>query len=400
MKTASWRQIASEAEAAELIDMGILLSWKDMRTINKALTKEQKLATIRHFALRLSERIGHRLPEEILIESLLVWLANSEKEDFVTEFIGEIVVQQNMEESCFTLVELALTTELSDHAHNHEIYAMAVALICELGITVYNIEEQYPGEIPLAKKLLEHITTYLLSVSNSDNSCIRLSLVNYFGYTERLHPEKPGFNRIMGRFGHTVLEQLFQLLFEKKTEAIALQFLLDNFPYFLNGDNHSQRIVHETCKFYMLKKPERFALFVQTVSGHVRQLDQSAWAEAKVTFLQHLFMLLKIVSDVNHKELGREIMQALSTFEDQPLRNPMVEEFIANHRLREPYKRLLSKLCLEEKKTTNIQSIIDDVAIFRTNRRGRKPSFARVDKLGTIAQVFSLSGGQNARAAS
>lgn len=93
-------------------------------------------------------------------------------------------------------------------------------------------------------------------------------------------------------------------------------------------------------------------------------------------------------------------MQALSSFEDQPLRNPMVEEFIANHRLREPYKRLLSKLCLEEKKTTNIQSIIDDVAIFRTNRRGRKPSFARVDKLGTIAQVFSLSGGQNARAAS
>lgn len=391
MKIKSWRQATSDAEVNQLIDMGILLSWKEMKYINKNLTKEQQLSSIRHFSLRLSERIGDRLPEEILIESLLVWLANSEKEEIVNEFISELIVQSNMEESCFTLVELALTTELSDNAHNNDIYAMAVALICELGITVYNIEKEYPGELKIANKLLEHIATYLLSVSNSDNSCIRLSLIHYFGYTERLHLEKVGFNRIMGRFGHTVLEQLFNLLFCKKTEAVALQFLLDNFPYFLNGDNHSQRIIHETCKFYMLKKPERFSLFIQTIAGHVQKLDAENWSQVKKAFIKHLFLLLKIVSEVNHKELGREIMHSISIFNNEPVRDEMVQDFITNNRLRDPYKRLLVKLCLEEVKTSNIQSIIDDIAIFRTNRRGRKPSFAKGEKLNTVAQVFALS---------
>src|SRR5690606_18318848 len=106
--------------------------------------------------------------------------------------------------------------------------------------------------------LLDHIATFLLSVSNANSSCIRLSLLHYFGVCERHSEQKVCFNRIMGRFGHTVLDHLFNLLFRKRSEAVALQYLVENLPHVLEADRHAQKIVHETFKFYMLKQPERF----------------------------------------------------------------------------------------------------------------------------------------------
>src|SRR5690606_26461565 len=111
-------------------------------------------------------------------------------------------------------------------------------------------------DFPKAQALLDHIATYLLSVSNTNSSCIRLSLLHYFGVTEHGSSNKLYFNRVMSRFGHTVLDHLFALLFRKKSEAVALQYLVENLPYVLGADRHSQRIVHETFKHYMLKEPE------------------------------------------------------------------------------------------------------------------------------------------------
>ena len=134
-------------------------------------------------------------------------------------------------DACFVMVELALTAEVSDQENSESIFSSAVALVCELGSLLQEVEKAYPGELgERIHKLLEHISTYLLSVSNSSNNCIRLSLLSYFSNLERGLSHKPSFNRIMARFGHTILEHLFALLFfnNKKTEGVALQFLLDN----------------------------------------------------------------------------------------------------------------------------------------------------------------------------
>src|SRR5690606_41340755 len=114
----------------------------------------------------------------------------------------------------------------------------------------------------------------------------------YFGVTEHGTVNHQSFNRIMGRFGHTVLDHLFNLLFKKRSEAVALQYLLENLAFFLEADRHSQRIVHETFKFYMLKQPERFVLFIQAFTEHLAVSGED-YDEAARVFMQHLVLLLK-----------------------------------------------------------------------------------------------------------
>ncbi|MCH2192497.1 MAG: hypothetical protein MK188_16445, partial [Gammaproteobacteria bacterium] len=270
-----------------------------------------------------------------------------------------------------------------------------VALICELGQILQFIEKEYPGELQMdTNKLLDHISTYLLSVSNSNNNCIRLSLVHYFGTLEAGKSYKPGFNRIMGRFGHTILEHLFLLLFNKKTEAIALQFLLENVPFILEADNHCQKILHETWKYYMLKKPERFALFIQTLTNHLTAEDGANSIAARKVFLQHLGVLLKIVSEVNHKDLGREIMCAIGKFNNDPFRNDLIALIVKDKAIRENFRNICGKMI----DATNGEQIVESADGFRSSKRGRKPSFAKAQKTRPIYQAAFLGHQQAARA--
>jgi len=383
----TWRLVKSLDDAKQLVDYGILLSWKDMRHLRKLLTVPQIEELVRHFALRLAERVESRLPEEILIESLLIVMANSTEEEVLNAFLEELIQQPNRMEACFTLIELAITAEISDAEHFDDIFAFAVALICELGNLVQEVERDYPDELSgKGTKLLDHISTYLLSVSNSNNNCIRLSLVQYFSSLEKGQSHKPGFNRVMGRFGHTVLEHLFTLLFNKKTEGVALQFLLENIPSILEADNHSQRILHETWKYYMLKKPERFALFIQTLTMHLKGLPEENVKVARKIFMQHLGILLKIVSEVNHKDLAREIMGSIAAFADDPYRPELIKSLITDHNIRDNFRKLLVKM----NDSQNSEQVLDEFDSFRSSKRGRKPSFAKTDKTRAIYQITFL----------
>lgn len=391
----SWRSVKGLEEAKQLVDYGILLSWKDMKHVTKVMRSDEVQELVRYFAVRLAERVENRLPEEILIESVLIVMANSASEEVLNAFLEELLQQPNRMDACAILVELAITAEISDVDHIEDIFAFAVALICELGNIIQEIEKQYPGELgDKSRKLLDHITTYLLSVSNNNNNCIRLSLIQYFGALEKGQSYKPGFNRIMGRFGHTILEHLFTLLFNKKTEAVALQFLLENIPSVLEADNHSQRILHETWKYYMLKKPERFALFIQTLAKHLSTLPEEATVICRKVFLQHLGVLLKIVSEVNHKDLGREIMSAIVAFPNDEFRQELMRALAEDKTIRDNFRKLMNKLI----EASNSDQVIEQFDGFRSSKRGRKPSFAKADKTRPIYQVTFLGHQQTAKA--
>lgn len=391
----TWKSFKSLDEAKTLVDRGILLSWKDAKHVRKVLNAKDMQELMKYFAVRMAERVESRLPEEILIESLLILMANSQEEEILNAFLEELVQQPNRMEACVTLVELAITAEVSETDHYDDIFSIAVALICELGQILQMIEREYPGELQMdTNKLLDHISTYLLSVSNSNNNCIRLSLIHYFGTLEAGKSYKPGFNRIMGRFGHTILEHLFTLLFSKKTEAIALQFLLENIPFVLEADNHSQKILHETWKYYMLKKPERFALFIQTLTNHLVSQPLREKILARKVFLQHLGVLLRIVSEVNHKDLGREIMCAIGSFNEDPYRNELISMIVKDKAIRENFRNLCARMV----DATNAEQIVDEADGFRSSKRGRKPSFARADKTRPIYQATFLGHQHAARA--
>lgn len=390
----NWKGTRSFDQARQLIDYGVLLKWRDMRTLRREIPGEDEEKIIRHFAVRLVERASVRLQAEIIVESAMIWLANAASEKLLHAFLEELFAQPGCDEACWALVEIALTSEVAENKHNGDIFEMAVALICELGVSIQEYDLAYPGEFKRAQALLDHIATYLLSVSNANSACIRLSLVHYFGTTEHTNPQRLCFNRIMSRFGHTVLDHLFSLLFRKRSEAVALQFLLENLPYVLEADRHSQKIVHETFKYYMLKQPERFSLFIQAFADSLRELDDD-FEESRKTFMQHLAAMLRVASDVNHKQLGREFLTAMLKFTGYSFCAPILDAVARDDEMRRPFRELL-----EQMRGTASTGVVDAVAQFRSSKRGRKPSFSRAEGLGTLHQVHYLGGIDIQKAAS
>lgn len=386
--SASWKGIKTVDQCKNLIDYGVMLKWRDMRTLRREFTEADEKEVIRHFALRLVERRGQRLQAEILVESVMIWLANAASETLLHTFLEQLFSQPGCDEASWALVEISLTSELSENSHDTDIFEMAVALICELGLAVQEYEKNYPGEFDRAQALLDHIATYLLSVSNTNSACIRLSLVHYFGVTEYALTNKQSFNRIMSRFGHTVLDHLFTLLFRKRSEAVALQFLLENLPYVLLADRHSQKIVHETFKYYMLKQPERFSLFVQAFSDDLVANRSMGFEESRRVFLQHLAAMLKVASDVNHKQLGREFITAILKFDQDAFCHELLAALGNEVEIRPVFIELIAQL----QSGNEIEESDLAVAQFRSSKRGRKPSFARAEGLGTMHQVHYLGG--------
>lgn len=389
----SWRGIKSVEEAKRLVDYGILLTWKEAKLMKRVFSDDKIADLAKHFAIRLAERVENRLPEEILVESLLILTSNFQSEKVLSSFLEELLLQPNQVTACNILTEISLTCDLSDSEHHDELFSMAVAIICELGAVVRSLKERYPEEIPGADRIMSHISTYLMSVSNSSNPCIRLSLVHYFGVSEQGKADKPGFNRIMGRFGHTVLEHLFVQLFNKKTEGVALQYLLENLPFVLEGDNHCQNILHETLKFYMLKKPDRFCLFIHTLAQRLRSQDISPLA--KQVFLKHLGVLVKLVSDLNHKDLGREILTTIVSFDGENFRDDLIGLISQDTSIKPFFVQTLEKLIRSHEKG-HLDSVVNSA--YRTGKRGRRPSFAKFDDLKPIDQVYFLGQRQVARA--
>lgn len=385
--TTSWKSFGSMDEARYLIDVGSLLNWKDFKHLRKVLDDEQIKELVTYGAVRLAERVESRLPEEILIESLLVIFANGQNEDILVAFLQELLAQPNRLEACMILVELSIAAEISETDHVDEIFAIAVALICELGSMVRAIQVDNPKEFTATSaKLLDHISTYLLSVSNTNDNCIRLSLFHYFGTMEKGRTHKVGFNRIMGRFGHTVLEHLFTLLFNKKTETVALQFLLENMPNILEADSHSQTILQETWKHYLLKKPERFALFIQALGQYLVSLPDEEARVCRKVFMQHLALLLKKVAEVDHKELGREIMSAMAGFKREPYFQELVLMIVRDQSIRDSFRKLVAKMA----ESTDMEGVLGRDEEFKSSKRGRKPSFNKGDKTRLIYQVKFL----------
>ncbi|NRA44688.1 MAG: hypothetical protein HRU09_07015 [Oligoflexales bacterium] len=387
-----WKDVKTVEDALLLVEAGVIIKWKEMRTLKRSLSEEDQGTVLRHFAKRLCERSNDRLACEIIVESLLIWIANAINEPLIAAFLDQLFEEENHDLACRALVEIALTSEVAENSHDEEIYSMAVALICELGIAIREYDNRYPKQFTNAKEVLDHMTTYLLSVSNNNNTCIRLSLLHYFGYICSHKPDKTSFNRIMNRFGHTVLDHLFSHLFNKKSEAISLQFLLENLPFTLEADSNCQRILHETFKYYMLKKPERFALFIQTFTDHLIQVENHD--HSKKVMMQHIGALFKVVSEVNHKTLARELLIAIQKFESCQFKDELIEHILGDRTIRPMFRDLLSQL----KDSGGSNQFAESVAQFRSPKRGRKPSFSRANNIGTMGQVTFLGGLEIAKA--
>ena len=208
-KLFGWKDVVDIISARRAIDTGCLLMWDDAKQAIRKLDETSQVDMIRHITQRLGERWNDRLATEILVESLLVTLATMNKESLLVAFLEEVINGRDFENVARVFVEISLSTEVTDDDREIAARATAVALICELGFNIQHIEDEYPGQLERGKALLDHIATYLLSVGNTNIPSVRLSLLRYFSNSEYGANHKPGFSKVMNRFGHSMFDALF-----------------------------------------------------------------------------------------------------------------------------------------------------------------------------------------------
>ncbi len=387
----TWPEVTSINEAQELVDCGIVLRWDDVSTLRKNLPHAEHETLVKYFAQRLAERAHHRLSSEIIIESFLIFVSSDPSENVCNYFLEEIFTHPSCEQACKTLLDVSLSNLVCDDEHNDDIYSMAVALICEMGLSLKEAQKVYPDNFTFADKLLEHIDSYLLSVSNFNSFNIRLILLHYFATLEKGQTHKKYVDKIMSRFGQTVFDHIFSLLFNKKSEGVAIQYIFENLPYCLEGDAKTQVIINETFKFFMLKNPERFILFMQTLMAYVSQIEAPNKKDIQETILKHLGALFMVASEVNHRPLGRDLLICIMqhSFEDSKIK--MIQQLSSIPRLKPAFKILIQELKTNHKQ--DAKKVADSIPHFRTNKRGRKPKFSRTE-FGMIEQLPHLGAQQ------
>ena len=386
-KSLSWKNITDVASAKKLVDMGHLLPWGDGRTVIKILGDEGSSVLVQHIAVRLGDRYDDRLAAEILVESLYAILTAASSEKIMISFLEELFGSDEFESVTRHLVEISLGGEVGEDELSKAVVSSAVALICEIGLNIQRVEDDDPGRIDKSKSLSDHIAAYLLSVSNTNVQAVRLSLLRYFSQIEYGDSGKKNYTRLMSRFGHSIMEALFQQLFVKKSEKVAAQFLLENLPCALEAGGETQRMLHETLKQHMLKESERFCLFMHELGSHLIAISQEgALCPAAESYARHLVALYKVTSDLGHKDLGREVLQELYKFSPFGDCAQWIRSIESSGEIRRAFRELATEYRTKVVESGKGGKVISQ---FRVSKRGRKPSLTKGD-FGFLEQVTTL----------
>ncbi len=380
-KNPKWKSIKTLKQAYELMDEGVLITWDELQSVSRQMRTDQQVKIIQHFVKNICEKSHDRLICEILTENLLLWLAHSEKDQFLKAAVGQFFDEPQAAEGCMKIVEIALSSEVTDSYHQDHVYAAAVLLICDVGKTIVQRELAGQAVFERSAHVLSQITIYLLSVSNINNYVIRLSLIHYFGFMAQQGKSRAEFERVLNRFGYTVLDFLFTLLFKKKSEGVALQYLLENVPFILDVEAPTQRILHEVFKYNLLKQPDRFSLFLQALG--LRILDEDVSAAARKSFLQHLGGLLQVVARLKNKPLIYNIISCIYRSRDPYL--SVVSEHIQREELLDQEHKDFARALSDGTKVND-----DPLNFLRSHKRGRHPSFQHLKPLESFDQVVKL----------
>jgi len=386
-KSLSWKNITDVPSAKKLVDMGHLLPWGDGRTVIKILGDQGSAELVQHIAVRLGDRYNDRLAAEILVESLYAILTAASSEKIMIAFLEELFGSNEFESVTRHLVEISLGGEVGEDELSKAVVSSAVALICEIGLNIQRVEDDDPGRIDKSKSLSDHIAAYLLSVSNTNVQAVRLSLLRYFSQIEYGDSGKKNYTRLMSRFGHSIMEALFQQLFVKKSEKVAAQFLLENLPCALEAGGETQRMLHETLKQHMLKESERFCLFMHELGSHLIGISQEgALCPAAESYARHLVALYKVTSDLGHKDLGREVLQELYKFSPFGDCAQWIRSIETSAEIRRAFRELAAEYRTKVVESGKGGKVVSQ---FRVYKRGRKPSLSKGD-FGFLEQVTTL----------
>lgn len=382
MAARSWGSVKTIEEAKSLIERLVMVRWQDMNRIKRNLPDAKQAEVIRYFAHILIKKRKDPPAASILIESMLVWMLHHLKEELVTVFLEEILSHERYPTMCSTLIPLLTDLSVSDREHESMIFSLGVLIGCELGVEmVKKLDLQDPAHVAA----IHEISAQLLVVGNRTDLGVRLGLLHYFGALYAVSHSQAHLNNLLRRMGRTVLESLFSLLFQKKTESVALQYLLKHLPYVFSADPYVQVMVHDIFRTYLLRNPDRFLLFMKVfVKEFIETVEDT---ESVKALLQHMGALFALSAEVRNKGLAREFAALLEAFRDVPGFSASIQSLLREPEVRGPYREMCQRL---EAPVGN--KLSPGERYYHSHKRGRKPTFSRTKQIHDVGQAAFLSG--------
>ena len=385
-----WKDITKLEQVYALIDLGVLIKHKEIVAMRKTFEVKDQELILGYFTERFAERYQDRDAAEIVLESIIRWLALTTDDKLIIVFLKTIFEHPDCVKIIKAFPGLCLSLELAEKKNIEQIYDLSVFIIAQMGIQINYLGSVYPKQFKNHIKIVNHISTYMLSVGNANSFTTRLCLLNYFATIDIRRGLELNFNKIMGRFGSTLLNQLFSCLEHKKLQCFALNYLIKNLPSILLTGDSCQGTLHEVLRFNMLKYPLQFSLFIKIFSADLKgdllnDIPVQLHEKLIENYLKHLALLFGVISKVDQHNLIREILLALFDFDYHPHFKQIIDQLQYSVILRPYYRNLIKYLIRAEDKRKYLESSPK----FNRHKKGRKPSL-RNEKCSDFELMFVL----------
>lgn len=228
-------------------------------------------------------------------------------------------------EISIVLLEVA-DNELGDKHSRIPLGHTVLVILTEMGLLLANRAGQSRLDNSGSARVVEYITTSLLARSNVNSNAMRMSLLHYLARNPVNREATLQLNRVISRFGQSLLEDLFTSFFEdKRRETAAFYFLLEHMNLFLSVSPSLAEMSHTVLRHFMLKYPDDFPRFLASYHERV-----SSNASKLLPLTKHMSLLLRTAVEVSQRDLSEAIAallyKHLSVFKDS--HTPLFDEHV------------------------------------------------------------------------
>lgn len=209
-------------------------------------------------------------------------------------------------EIAIALLDIA-DIELSGPTTKLPLAETCLVLLTEYGLMLANHQGRSSLDHKGVSSVVEYISTSLLARSNINNTAMRISLVHFLAHCGENRHATLQLNRVISRFGHSLLEDLLRAFFDdKKKGNAAFFFLVEHLQYFFAASPALATMSHDVLKHHMLKYPNEFPSFIASYSDWAPQDADSA-----VLSTRHIALLYRAAIDVYQRPLAEALGRVL-----------------------------------------------------------------------------------------
>lgn len=276
----------------------------------KAMDDNGKLETAALAATEIQRRFSENQRIDLNMYLFCSCIASERHWDSARKFLDSVLVLSGdanlFREVAISLLEIA-DMELSGPSSRLPIAETALVMLTEYGLMLANQEGRSSLDHKGASHVVEYISTSLLARSNINNTAMRISLIHFLSSCADPKQSTLQLNRVISRFGNTLLEDLLRAFFDdKKKVTAAFFFLVEHLHAFLSSSPALATMSHDVLKHHMLKYPEDFPGFLASYCDWSPKDPGS-----QAILVRHIGMLYRSALDVYQRPLAEAIGRVL-----------------------------------------------------------------------------------------